>query len=172
MEQAVLVLEEVHKSFGDLAVLRGVSLEIRRGETMTILGGSGSGKSVILKNVIGLEKPDSGRILFDGVDLVPLTEVELAPFRRRMGFLFQGAALFDSLTVADNIAYPLVEEGRLGENEILERVREALQRVGLDDTLSKMPADLSGGMRKRVGLARAIVNNPEVIFYDEPTTGL
>lgn len=162
----------VRKSFNSLAVLQGVDLEVATGETITIIGGSGSGKSVLLRLIIGLMRPDAGRIWIDGDEITPLPEERLLPIRRKVGMLFQGAALFDSLTVAENIAFPLREHTRMGEAQIRARVEEVLELVGLPGIEEKMPAELSGGMKKRVGLARAIALQPRIILYDEPTTGL
>jgi phospholipid/cholesterol/gamma-HCH transport system ATP-binding protein len=164
--------QEVAKRFGPKTVYRDLNLAVRRGESITIIGGSGQGKSVMLKLLIGLLKCDGGQIYFDGQEVSGLDERALIGMRRRVGMLFQGAALFDSMTVRDNIAYGLREHLRLTEREIGERVKEALELVGLPGTEAMWPADLSGGMRKRVGLARAIAIRPEVLLYDEPTTGL
>ena len=168
----IIRIEGVHKSFNGLEVLKGVDLSIREGEVITILGGSGVGKSVLLKLITGLEKPDRGRILVYGKDIVRMDEEGLIPIRRKMGMLFQGAALFDSLTAGENVAYPIREHFNLPEQEIQRRVREKLRLVGLEGVEDKMPAELSGGMKKRVALARAIAIDPEIILYDEPTTGL
>jgi phospholipid/cholesterol/gamma-HCH transport system ATP-binding protein len=165
-------LEGIWKAFNAVPVLRGLDLEIRRGDTVTVMGGSGSGKTVLLRLTAGLIKPDRGRILTLGVDITPLREEALLPVRRRMGFVFQGAALFDSLTVYENVAYPLREHASLPEPEVAERVHRLLARVGLHDVDAKLPAELSGGMRKRVGIARALVLGPELVLYDEPTAGL
>lgn len=162
----------VRKRLGGQQVLNGVDLDIRRRETLVLLGRSGGGKSVLLKLLIGLIRPDGGVIEFDGINLGELDERSLAPVRRRFGMLFQGAALFDSLDVAANIAFPLREAGERDPEVIREKVREALAVVGLEGQEHKMPVNLSGGMRKRVGLARAIVTRPECILYDEPTAGL
>lgn len=164
--------KNVFKSFGEHEVLRGLNLEIKQGETLTILGGSGSGKSVTLKLLLGLFPPDSGQILFKGKSISDMEEEALIQMRSQMGMLFQGAALFDSLTVFENVAYPLREHARYQEEELAKIVSEKLALVGLKETQQMFPADLSGGMKKRVGLARAIATNPEVILYDEPTTGL
>jgi phospholipid/cholesterol/gamma-HCH transport system ATP-binding protein len=172
MSDAIIELRRLGKRFGDRQLFADLSLSLRRGETLTILGASGSGKSVLLKTIIGLVEVDSGAVLIDGEDLVPLTEAARAPFRRRVSMLFQGGALFDSLTVADNVAFPLRRQGRAGEAEVAGRVAESLALVDLPATGPMMPAELSGGMKKRVALARAIVTDPEVILYDEPTTGL
>lgn len=164
--------KEVEKSFGRKKVMSGVSLEIKKGETMTILGGSGSGKTVLLKILLGLMKADRGQVLFDSQNITMLEEEDLRKVRRRVGMLFQGGALFDSLTVQENIAYPLREHFSKTEEEINQIVAQKLDLVGLPEAASLMPADLSGGMKKRVALARAIATDPEVILYDEPTTGL
>jgi phospholipid/cholesterol/gamma-HCH transport system ATP-binding protein len=154
-------------------VLRGVNLQVREGETMVILGGSGSGKSVLLRHAIGLLFPDRGRAVVDGVDLTGLSEEELVPVRKKVGMLFQGGALFDSMDVFENVAYALKEHTALSGEEIAARVREKLDLVELDSTVEElMPSDLSGGMRKRVALARSIALEPRGILYDEPTTGL
>ena len=162
----------VHKSFQKQKVLDGISLHIPRGQITVIIGTSGVGKSVLLKHMIGLMSPDSGRVMIDGIDIGGLSSIELVELRKKFGMLFQGAALFDSLTVYENVAFPLVEHTRLTEAEIRRKVSEKLELVGLHGVGYKMPSELSGGMKKRVGLARAIVLEPEVILYDEPTTGL
>jgi phospholipid/cholesterol/gamma-HCH transport system ATP-binding protein len=172
MQGPIIAISNIHKSFEGLQVLAGVDLDIRQGETITILGGSGTGKSVLLKLISGLEKPDMGAIKINKRDIIPLTEDELVPIRRKIGMLFQGAALFDSLSAGENVAYPIREHFRMPEKEIQRIVREKLRLVGLEGVEEKMPADLSGGMKKRVGLARAIAIDPEIILYDEPTTGL
>jgi phospholipid/cholesterol/gamma-HCH transport system ATP-binding protein len=162
----------LYKSFGAKAVLRGLDLDLRRGETLVILGGSGSGKSVLLKHMNGLLRPDRGEVLVAGENIAQLAEVDLGPIRRKVGMLFQMAALFDSMNVLDNVAYPIREAGRLSESKIRERVGQLLDVVGLRDTELLMPGELSGGMRKRAGLARALALEPDVMLYDEPTTGL
>jgi len=172
MKRPIIEIKDLHKSYEDLPVLQGVDLDIKWGETITIVGGSGTGKSVLLKLISGLEKPDQGVIRIDARDIVPLKEDELVPIRRKIGMLFQGGALFDSLSAGENVAYPIREHFRLAEKEIQRIVREKLGLVGLDGVEEKMPAELSGGMKKRVGLARAIAIDPEIILYDEPTTGL
>jgi phospholipid/cholesterol/gamma-HCH transport system ATP-binding protein len=168
----VVRFEGVWKAFNGVPVLRGLDLEIPRGSTVTVMGGSGSGKTVLLRLTAGLIKPDRGRIQTLGMDITPLREEALLPIRRRMGFVFQGAALFDSLNVYENVAYPLREHASLPEAEIADRVHRLLERVGLHDVDGKLPAELSGGMRKRVGIARALVLSPELVLYDEPTAGL
>jgi phospholipid/cholesterol/gamma-HCH transport system ATP-binding protein len=165
-------LEGVWKGFGGGPVLRGLDLAVGRGSTVTVMGGSGSGKTVLLRLTAGLIKPDRGRVRTLATDIAPLPEEALLPVRRRMGFVFQGAALFDSLNVYENVAYPLREHASLPEAEIAERVHRLLARVGLHDVDEKLPAELSGGMRKRVGIARALVLEPELVLYDEPTAGL
>jgi phospholipid/cholesterol/gamma-HCH transport system ATP-binding protein len=168
-----VLLEGVEKAFAGVPVLQGLGLEVPRGSTVTVMGGSGSGKTVLLRLIAGLIKPDRGRIRTLGIDITALREETLLPIRRRMGFVFQGAALFDSLTVYENVAYPLREHATLPEVEIAERVHRLLAHVGLhDDVDQKLPAELSGGMRKRVGIARALVLAPELVLYDEPTAGL
>jgi phospholipid/cholesterol/gamma-HCH transport system ATP-binding protein len=159
------------KSFGKRTLFDGLDLSVRRGETLTILGSSGSGKSVLLKTMIGLVEPDHGEVRIDGTDIVPLSEAGRVGVRRRVAMLFQGGALFDSLTVAENVAYPMRIQGRHPE-EIPPLVRAALEMVGLPEVGEQLPAELSGGMKKRVALARAIAGQPEVVLYDEPTTGL
>jgi phospholipid/cholesterol/gamma-HCH transport system ATP-binding protein len=169
----VIALAAVSIHFNGQRVLENVQLDVQRGQTLVVVGESGCGKTVLLKLITGLLRPTRGRVLFDGRDLATLGERELTQLRLRMGFLFQGAALFDSLTVFDNVAFGLRNAGRLGENDIRERVRQRLQEVGLPENVEpKKPAELSGGMKKRVGLARALALDPEVMLYDEPTTGL
>ncbi len=168
----LIELKNVSKSFGWLNVLAGVSLSIEAGESLVIIGASGTGKSVLLKHIVGLLKPDSGEIWFDGNRIDTLSERPLMEIRQRIGFLFQMGALFDSLNVADNIAFPLREHTRKTEAEIKQIVADKLRRVGLSGIELKLPTELSGGMKKRVALARAIALDPEVILYDEPTTGL
>jgi phospholipid/cholesterol/gamma-HCH transport system ATP-binding protein len=165
---------QVCKSFGPKKVFTDVNLEILRGETLTVLGASGGGKSVLLKMLIGLLTTDSGQILFDGRDVTKMDDEELTEVRRRIAYLFQGAALFDSLTVGENVAYGLREQfwDKMSEDEILARVEQSLELVGLPGIQAMRPSDLSGGMKKRVGLARTLALQPEVILYDEPTTGL
>lgn len=171
-ETGFIELRGVHKSFGANHVLRGIDVTIRPGEIFTMLGGSGSGKSVSLKHMIGLLHPDRGCVFVAGREVTDLSEEEWVDVRRRIGFVFQGAALFDSLSVYENVAYGLREHRRWPEERVTARVAECLEAVGLEDTEWLMPAELSGGMRKRVGVARAIALEPEAILYDEPTTGL
>jgi phospholipid/cholesterol/gamma-HCH transport system ATP-binding protein len=168
----MIIVQNIWKAFEGNPVLRGVDLEVKEEETLVVLGKSGCGKSVLLKTIIGLIQPDKGSVTVDGRDLGSLSYSQLRELRFKFGFLFQGAALFDSLTVEENIALPLTRNRTMSPTEIRERVRRALDLVGLGDVESSMPADLSGGMRKRVGLARAIVPDPEYVLYDEPTTGL
>ncbi len=165
-------IRDLHKTFGHQAVLRGVTLDVATAEVMVIIGRSGGGKSVLLKHLIGLLHPDSGTILVDGTDITRLRGSALDRVRERYGVVFQGGALFDSMTVFDNVAFPLREKSRLGAAEICERVEEKLGQVGLTGMGGKNPAEISGGMRKRVAIARALVTEPEVVFFDEPTTGL
>jgi phospholipid/cholesterol/gamma-HCH transport system ATP-binding protein len=168
-------LLEVHgltKSYGARRVLDGIDFDLARGDCLTVLGRSGSGKSVALRQLVGLEEPDVGSIRFDGRELVGLSERELLPVRRRMAMLFQGGALFDSMSVLDNVAFPLREGRAVAEAEIPARVAALLAAVGLAGVEERLPADLSGGMRKRVALARALALEPELLLYDEPTTGL
>jgi phospholipid/cholesterol/gamma-HCH transport system ATP-binding protein len=163
---------DVHKRFGRNQVLNGVNLKIGRGETVVVIGRSGCGKSVLLKHMIGLMKPDSGKIIVGGVDVTELNGEGLYEFRKRFGMLFQGAALFDSMSVWQNVGLGLIEHTDLTEEEIRRRVCDKLALVGLKDVEGLRPAELSGGMKKRVGLARAIAMDPEIVLYDEPTTGL
>jgi len=170
--EVVIELAGVHKAFHRQPVLRGVDLAIRAGETFTILGGSGSGKSVCLKHMIGLLRPDLGRVRVLGTDITDLPEHELTGVRTAVSMIFQSAALFDSLSVFENVAYPLREHMRWPEARIAERVAQSLAAVGLSGAEAKMPSELSGGMRKRAGVARGVALGPRVILYDEPTTGL
>jgi len=167
-----IVVERLNKRFGDHHVLRNFDLEVHHGETFAIMGGSGCGKSVFLKHVVGLLKPDSGRVVVLGQDISALHGKALARYHRRVGMIFQGAALLNSLTVAENISLALEEEGRKSRREIAQIVREKLELVGMAGTEDLMPEELSGGMKKRVGVARTLAMEPEIILYDEPTTGL
>ncbi len=164
--------DTVYKAFDDKQVLNGVSFDVLEGETLVIIGRSGAGKSVILKHIVGLVKPDSGRVIVDDLDIVPLGEHALFGVRQKFGFLFQYAALLDSLTVGENVGLGLKERSAASVVEIRRIVREKLDMVGMGGTEDIMPADLSGGMKKRVGLARAIAMEPEIVLFDEPTTGL
>jgi phospholipid/cholesterol/gamma-HCH transport system ATP-binding protein len=173
MAQAIAIeLKDLHKSFRRQKVLDGLNLVIPRGKITVIIGRSGSGKSVLLKHIIGLIRPDSGQVLLDGQDLTGLDDRKLNQVRRRFGMLFQDAALFDSMNVGKNVAFPLREHTKLSESQISQVVADKLHLVGLSGVEEKMPSELSGGMRKRAGLARALALDPEIILYDEPTTGL
>lgn len=169
---AALVLKDIHKSFGDKAVHRGVSFELRKGEILALFGGSGTGKSVVLRSIIGLEKPDQGQIVFRGQDITQLTERQLTEIRKRIAYVFQNGALFDSLTVEENLAYPLKEHTRLGAEAIREKIDAMLELIDMKGAGQLLPGELSGGMQKRAGLARAIILEPEIILFDEPTAGL
>ena len=168
----MIKLVDIHKSFGRQKVLDGLDIEIEEGKTTVIIGRSGGGKSVLLKHIIGLLRPDRGQVLIDGVDITKLNDRELNEIRKKFGMLFQEAALFDSMTVGENVAFPLREHTSMKEKEIRETVAERLRSVGLTGVEAKIPAELSGGMRKRVGLARAIAMRPQIVLFDEPTTGL
>jgi phospholipid/cholesterol/gamma-HCH transport system ATP-binding protein len=164
---------DVRKSFETVEVLKGVSFRLEKGETLVIMGGSGSGKTVLLRTIAGLIRPDAGRIALFGEPIERLSEEALLPIRRRLGYVFQNAALFDSITVEENVGYPLREHTDLGEAEIRERALHYLSLVGLDEkVLPLLPSELSGGMRKRVGIARALIGQPEMLLFDEPTAGL
>jgi len=167
-----IAVRGLRKSFGKLEVLRGADLSIAKGESMVVIGGSGTGKSVLVKHIIGLLRPEAGTVTVDGQVVADLKRPELGKLRRRMGMLFQYAALFDSMNVADNVAFAMRQHTKMTEKEIAERVEEVLAMVGLSGVQEKWPAELSGGMKKRAGLARAIALGPEIILYDEPTTGL
>ncbi len=168
----IIRFEDVHKRFGPLVVLDGMTLDIPQDQTTVILGPSGVGKSVLLKHIVGLLRPDSGRIFFRSQRIDHLGERDLEPIRKRIGFLFQLGALFDSMSVGDNVAFPIRQQGGKTVAEIRDIVHEKLSVVGMDGSEQKWPADLSGGQKKRVALARAIAMNPDVVLYDEPTTGL
>jgi phospholipid/cholesterol/gamma-HCH transport system ATP-binding protein len=168
-----IAVEGLHKSFGTQSVLHGISLNVRRGETLAVLGRSGTGKSVLLRLVIGLEKPDAGSIRIHGQNIVGLALDPLGEIRKKMGFLFQHAALYDSLTVEQNVAFPLQHHRKqMSRAERVDRVGELLAEVGMESDLKKMPSDISGGMQKRVGLARALALDPDILLLDEPTAGL
>jgi phospholipid/cholesterol/gamma-HCH transport system ATP-binding protein len=168
----MIEIQDLHKSFGSKVVLAGLTLTIERGETMVVIGGSGTGKSVLLKHVIGLMKPDQGRVVVDGQEVGGLDETQVTNLRKKFGMLFQGAALFDSLCVWENVGFWLTQHSKRRPREIKEIAREKLALVGLKGVEDLMPAELSGGMKKRVGLARAIAHDPQIMLYDEPTTGL
>lgn len=168
----MIAIENLHKSFNHRGVLKGVTLEVAKGEILAVIGGSGAGKSVLLKHISALIRPDRGTILVEGVEISGLSGRMLEAYRKRLGFLFQGGALFDSMTVYDNIAFPLREKTRLKEKLIRDRVHEMLAHVGMSNEGDKYPAELSGGMKKRAALARALITNPEIMLFDEPTTGL
>jgi len=167
-----IAVKDFKKSFGNKAVHTGVTFSVEKGECLGLLGGSGSGKSILLRALIGLEKADTGSINIDGEEISNYNEQQLLPIRKRVAYAFQGGALFDSMTVMENIAYPLREHTKLNESEIRKKVLDTLEDLGLVGTEELLPANLSGGMQKRVGLARAIVLDPEIILYDEPTAGL
>jgi phospholipid/cholesterol/gamma-HCH transport system ATP-binding protein len=170
---SVVAVENLQKSFGSQRVLAGIDLKVCRGETLAVLGRSGTGKSVLLRLIIGLEKPDSGSVCIYGQDIAELALDGMGEIRKKMGFLFQHAALYDSLTIAENVAFPLQHHRReMSKSERADRVRELLAEVGMEGGLEKMPSDISGGMQKRVGLARALVLEPEILLLDEPTAGL
>lgn len=168
----VIEVIDYEKSFGPKKVHQGVSFEVREGECLGLIGGSGTGKSVLLRSLIGLMKPDAGKILIDGQDITHLRERDLIPIRKKVAYAFQGGALFDSMTVYENLAYPLREHTKMPESEIGQKITELLAAFGLTGNEQIFPANLSGGMQKRLGLARAIILNPAVILYDEPTAGL
>lgn len=170
--EAFIEYRELHKTFGSKRVLQGVNLEVLRGETVVVLGGSGSGKSVLLKHTIGLMRPDSGQVIVDGEDITGYDEEQLIPVRKKVGMLFQGGALFDSMSVHENVAFALREHTDMSDEEISVRVREKLELVEMEEAMELMPSDLSGGMKKRVALARSIAMEPAALLYDEPTTGL
>lgn len=168
----MIELKNIHKAFGPKKVLRGFSLTVNEGETMVIIGYSGTGKSVAIKHIVGLLEPDEGEVWVDGLHVGALSRKDLYALRGRIGYVFQFAALFDSMTIGENVAMGLRKQGELTEQEIATRVNEALNLVDLPDVQNRMPSELSGGMRKRVGIARAIALRPKYILYDEPTTGL
>ena len=172
MKAIMIKIENLHKSFDSLEVLRGVSFEVPKGEILALIGRSGNGKSILLKHVAALMKPDQGHVFIEDKDICYLRGQELEDLRSRFGFVFQSGALFDSLTVFENIAFPLKEKTKLSEREVRERVFSILEEVGLTEAENKYPAQISGGMVKRTALARALVRNPEIMLFDEPTTGL
>lgn len=167
-----IVIKGLKKSFGKQEVLKGIDLTVHKSEILAVLGKSGTGKSVLLRLLIGLEKPDAGSICINGQETSNLSMAKLNEMRMKVGFLFQEGALYDSLTIAENVAFPLRRHTKMPEKEIEEKVKSLLDSVGLDKDLNKMPSDISGGMRKRVGLARAIALDPDIILFDEPTAGL
>src|ERR1041385_4376521 len=168
----MIEVRNLRKSFGTNCILDGITFQIEKGESLVIIGRSGGGKSVLLKHLIGLLQPDAGEVLIDGENIVPMDERQLLQVRQKFGMVFQQAALFDSMTVEENVGFALLRERAMPEDKVKEKVCEMLEMVDLPGTQEKKPAELSGGMRKRVGLARAIVYEPESLFYDEPTTGL
>lgn len=168
----IIQIKDFKKSFGSKKVHQGVSFEVRKGECLGLIGGSGTGKSVLLRSLIGLEHPDSGEVIFDGIRVDQVAEKNMVPLRKRMAYAFQGGALFDSMTVHDNLAYPLREHTKMTEEQISKRIHDQLTEFGMEGSEHLYPASLSGGMQKRIGLARAIILKPEVILYDEPTAGL
>lgn len=172
MENIVIDIKGVQKRFGKKIVHRNIDLTVQKGEVLTLMGGSGTGKSVLLRSLIGLDRPDQGSIIFRGDDICQLSEEALIPIRKRIAYVFQYGALFDSFSVFENLAYPLREHTKMTESEIRKKVLSTLDRVGLLGNEKLSPADLSGGMQRRVGVARSIVMDPEIILYDEPTTGL
>lgn len=172
MAETLIQFAGIFKSFGKKTVHNGIDLAIKKGEILTLMGGSGSGKSVLLRMLIGLEKPDRGQILFRETNVANLSEKELVAVRKKIAYVFQYGALFDSFTVEENLAYPLREHTSLSDSEIHEKVMATLNKLGLEGSEGLFPSDLSGGMQRRVGVARAIIMDPEVILYDEPTTGL
>jgi phospholipid/cholesterol/gamma-HCH transport system ATP-binding protein len=165
-------VESLSKSFGNQTVLKGINLEVAEGETLSVLGRSGTGKSVLLKLIIGLHKPDSGSIRINGEEVTNLPLKELNEVRKKVGFLFQQAALYDSLTIEENVAFPLRRHSKMSDDERCKRVRQLLASVGMEQDAHKLPAELSGGMQRRVGLARALALEPEILLFDEPTAGL
>lgn len=168
----IIELKDIYKAFGPKKVCEGINLKVYKGEILALIGGSGSGKTVILRHMIGLIKPDTGKVSFKDKDITGYTEDEFIDIRKQIAYLFQNGALFDSLSVYENIAYPLREHAELSEKEIENRVQEELDNLGIGGTGNLFPSDLSGGMQRRVGFARAIILKPEVILFDEPTTGL
>jgi phospholipid/cholesterol/gamma-HCH transport system ATP-binding protein len=171
-EQSPIVIEDLHKSFGEQKVLNGIDLVVHGGETLAVLGRSGTGKSVLLKLIVGLQKPDYGSIRVLGQDIARLDGDQLNEIRKKIGFLFQSAALYDSLTIEENVAFPLARHTRMSEAERKSRARELLSAVGMESGLEKLPSEISGGMQKRVGLARALALDPEILLFDEPMAGL
>jgi phospholipid/cholesterol/gamma-HCH transport system ATP-binding protein len=171
-DEIALDVRDLHKSFGPKVVHQGVSFQLHKGEILALFGGSGTGKSVLIRSFIGLEKPDKGAVIFEGRDVTKLSERELIGVRQQIGYVFQNGALFDSLTVEENLSYPLREHTKLSDREIHERVDRMLELIDMKGSNGLLPAELSGGMQKRAGLARAIILEPKVILFDEPTAGL
>lgn len=171
-ENTPIVIKDLHKAFGDQTVLNGINLQVGSGETVAVLGRSGGGKSVLLRLIMRLQTPDSGSIRIAGQEVTDLDVKQLNEVRKKVGFLFQQAALYDSLTVEENVAFPLSRHTRMSEKERKDRVRDLLANVGMEHDLQKMPSQISGGMQKRVGLARALALEPEILLFDEPTSGL
>jgi phospholipid/cholesterol/gamma-HCH transport system ATP-binding protein len=171
-ENSPIVIEDLHKSFGEQKVLNGIDLTVNGGETLAVLGRSGIGKSVLLKLIVGLEKPDSGSIQVLGQDIAKLDRDRLNEIRKKIGFLFQSAALYDSMSVEENVMFPLARHTKMSEVERTKRARELLSAVGMESGLKKLPSEISGGMQKRVGLARALALDPEILLFDEPMAGL
>jgi len=171
-EESPIVIDDLHKSFGEQNVLNGIDLVVHGGETLAVLGRSGTGKSVLLKLIVGLQKPDTGSIRVLGQDIARLDGDRLNEIRKKIGFLFQSAALYDSPTIEENVAFPLARHTRMSEGERKSRARELLSAVGMESGLEKLPSEISGGMQKRVGLARALALDPEILLFDEPTAGL
>jgi len=172
MSKPLIEIRDLKKSFETLTVLNGVSLDVNSGENFIVFGQSGTGKSVLLKCIVGLLQPDSGDVLVEGKSIINLPKKELSEFRKSLGFLFQGAALYDSMSVRENLEFPLKRNFNFTQDEIDQKVISTLEMVGLEDSVDKMPSELSGGMRKRIGLARSIITEPKIMLYDEPTTGL
>lgn len=172
MSKPLIEIIELKKSFETLTVLNGVSINVNTGENFIVFGQSGTGKSVLLKCIVGLLKPDSGDILVEGESIINLSPKKLREFRKSLGFLFQGAALYDSMSVRENLEFPLRRNFKFTDDEIDKKVISTLGMVGLEESVDKMPSELSGGMRKRIGLARSIITEPKIMLYDEPTTGL
>ncbi len=171
-EEVHLRVVDLKKSYGDHEVLRGVTFDAYRAKTNVIIGASGAGKSVLMRQIIRLEKPDSGQILFNGQDIAQLGELQLGPVRRKMGMVFQMSALFDSMTVFENVAFMLREHTKLSRSDVRDKVMSLLEVLGVDHAAKKMPSEISGGMKRRVAVARALVIEPDLLIYDEPTTGL
>lgn len=168
----IIRIENLSKGFGEKVILDDISLNVRQGENLVVFGQSGTGKSVLLKCIIGLMKPNAGRIIIKGEDITQLNAKQLNELRKNTGFLFQGAALYDSMTVRENLEFPLKRHTEISDEDAYEKVLKTLELVSLKDAVDKMPSELSGGMKKRIGLARSIITDPEIMFYDEPTTGL